>query len=154
MMEYRMQYRCSLPFISSHWHPAAEGTTSTLCTNGYPYKVLLPNFRVCDVKWWGGRCTGVCGGSRSAPPKQNGLLWVGQPTQVSWRRPGDPDYSSGEHWRQWEHDWDTHCSKEQQGTIQNTQTHVQLHRVFTIFTVMPFLNVCITEVKEVAVFQK
>ena len=33
----------------------------------------------------------MCGGSGSGQPILNGVLWVGQPTQVSWRRPGDPD---------------------------------------------------------------
>ena len=96
-------------FTGSHWLPVAESTTST---HGYPYKVLLPHFQACDVEWWGGRHAGVCGGSGSAPPILNGVLWVGQPTQVSWRRPGDPDCSWGGQWCQWDHVWSTHCSKE------------------------------------------
>ena len=107
--EYDMH--CSHTFISSHWLPAAEGTTSTLCTNSYPYKVLLAHFQVCDVEWWGGRCAGVCGGSGNGPPILNGVLWVGQPTQVSWRRPGDPDCSLQYQPLQWDVLWGTHCSK-------------------------------------------
>ena len=109
--EYDMQWHCSLTFISSHWLPAAEGTTSTLCMNSYPYKVLLAHFQACDVKWWGGRCIGVCGRNWGAPPILNGVLWVGQPTQVSWRSPGDPDFSWSGQWLQWDDAWGTHCSK-------------------------------------------
>ena len=106
-----MQWCYSHTFISSHWLPVAESTTSTLCTNSYPYKVLLPHFQTCDGEWWGGSCVGVCGRSGSGPPILNGVLWVGQSTQVSWKRPGDPDCSSCGQWLQWDHPWGTHCSK-------------------------------------------
>ena len=108
---YQMQCCYSPTFISGHWLPAAESTTSTLCTNGYPYKVLLPYLQTCDGEWWGGRCAGVCGRRGSGPPILNGVLWVGQSTQVSWRRPGDPDCSSCGQWLQWNHLWRFHCSK-------------------------------------------
>ena len=113
---HHMQWCYSHTFISSHWLPAAESTTSTLCTNGYPYKVLLPYLQSCDGEWWGGRCAGVCGRRGSGPPILNGVLWVGQSTQVSWRRPGDLDCSSCGQWLQWDHPWGTHCSKKR-GTL-------------------------------------
>ena len=96
-------------FISSHWLPAAESTTSTLCTNGYPYVVLLPHFQACDGEWWGGSCIELCVRRGSGPPILNGVL--SQSTQVSWRRPGDIECSSWGQWLQWDHPWGTHCSK-------------------------------------------
>ena len=39
------QWYYSHTFAGSHGLPAAEVTTSTLCMNGYPYKVLLPSSR-------------------------------------------------------------------------------------------------------------
>ena len=110
--EYYMQWCYFHTFISSHWLPTAESTTSTLCMNGYPYKILLPHFQSCDGEWWGGRWAGVCGRRESGPPILNGVLRVGQSTQVSWRRPGDPDRTSWGQWLQWDYPWDTHCSKE------------------------------------------
>ena len=121
--EYHMQYRFSHTFISSDWLPAAEGTTSTLCKNGYAYKVLLPHFQACDVERWGGRHAGVCGRSGSGPPILKGVLWVGHSTQVSWRRPGDSDCSSGGQWCQGDVPWGTHCSKGNGSQYQNMLKH-------------------------------
>ena len=98
-------------FISSHWLPAAEITTSILCTNGCPYKVLLPHCQTCNAQWWGGRCAGVCGKRGSGCPILNDILWIGQSTQVSWSRPADPECSLGGQRLQWDHAWGTHCSK-------------------------------------------
>ena len=95
-------------FAGCHWLPAAEGTISK---NSYPYIVLLPYCEACDDQWWGGRCAGVCGGSRRGPPILNGVLWVGQSTQVSWRRPGHPDCSLQYQPLQRDPLWGTHCSK-------------------------------------------
>ena len=98
-------WRCCQTFMNSHWLPAAEIPSTTLCKNGYSYKVLLSCCQTRDGEWWGGRCAGVCGKRGFSQPILDDVLWVSQSTQVSWMRPGHPDCSLGGQWLQCDHTW-------------------------------------------------
>ena len=53
----------------------------------------------------------MCGKRGSGRPILNDILWLGQSTQVSWRRPVDTDCSSGGQRLHRDHAWGTNCSK-------------------------------------------